>query len=108
MNPVVSGSCDNHFLVRQSKCTKIDKIVHYDVTNARKLAEARHRLDWDGQFRLSLYGEHARKIHERERSAYFTVSFPATASTTSAIVTGRVFENGIDQPNRRQSMIAFP
>jgi phosphomethylpyrimidine synthase len=40
--------------------------VHYDVTNARKLAEARHELDWDEQFRLSLYREHARKIHERD------------------------------------------
>jgi phosphomethylpyrimidine synthase len=31
-----------------------------------KMAEARHELDWDGQFRLALYGEHARKIHERD------------------------------------------
>jgi len=40
--------------------------VHYDVTNARKLAEARHELDWDEQFLLALYGEHGRKIHERD------------------------------------------
>ncbi|MFA6224756.1 MAG: phosphomethylpyrimidine synthase ThiC [Methanoregula sp.] len=31
-----------------------------------QMAEARHELDWDEQFRLSLYGEHARKIHERD------------------------------------------
>jgi phosphomethylpyrimidine synthase len=31
-----------------------------------KMAEARHELDWDEQFRLALYGEHARKIHERD------------------------------------------
>ncbi len=30
------------------------------------MAEARHELDWDGQFRLALYGDHARKIHERD------------------------------------------
>ena len=30
------------------------------------MAEARHELDWDEQFRLSLYGDHARKIHERD------------------------------------------
>ena len=31
-----------------------------------QMAEARHELDWDEQFRLALYGEHARKIHERD------------------------------------------
>jgi len=31
-----------------------------------KMAEARHELDWDGQFRHALYGENARKIHERD------------------------------------------
>jgi phosphomethylpyrimidine synthase len=31
-----------------------------------QMAEARHELDWDAQFRLALYGEHARKIHERD------------------------------------------
>ena len=30
------------------------------------MATARHELDWDEQFRLALYGEHARKIHERD------------------------------------------
>jgi phosphomethylpyrimidine synthase len=30
------------------------------------MAEARHELDWDEQFRLALYGEHARKIHDRD------------------------------------------
>ena len=31
-----------------------------------QMADARHRLDWDEQFRLALYGDHARKIHERD------------------------------------------
>ena len=30
------------------------------------MAKARHELDWDRQFRLALYGDHARKIHERD------------------------------------------
>lgn len=30
------------------------------------MAEARHELDWDEQFRLALYGDHAKKIHERD------------------------------------------
>jgi phosphomethylpyrimidine synthase len=31
-----------------------------------QMADARHELDWDEQFRLALYGDHARKIHERD------------------------------------------
>jgi len=31
-----------------------------------QMADARHELDWDEQFRLALYGNHARKIHERD------------------------------------------
>jgi len=31
-----------------------------------QMAEARQRLDWDEQFRLALYGDHARRIHERD------------------------------------------
>ena len=31
-----------------------------------QMAEARHELDWNEQFRLALYGENARKIHERD------------------------------------------
>jgi phosphomethylpyrimidine synthase len=31
-----------------------------------QMGTARHELDWDEQFRLALYGEHARKIHERD------------------------------------------
>ncbi len=31
-----------------------------------QMAEARHSLDWDEQFRLALYGENARKIHSRD------------------------------------------
>jgi phosphomethylpyrimidine synthase len=30
------------------------------------MADARRRLDWDEQFRLALYGEHAKKIHCRD------------------------------------------
>jgi phosphomethylpyrimidine synthase len=30
------------------------------------MARARHELDWDEQFRLALYGENARRIHERD------------------------------------------
>ena len=31
-----------------------------------QMAEARHNLDWDEQFRLALYGDHAKKIHCRD------------------------------------------
>jgi phosphomethylpyrimidine synthase len=31
-----------------------------------QMAEARHDLNWDRQFRLALYGDHAKKIHERD------------------------------------------
>jgi len=31
-----------------------------------QMADARHRLDWNGQFKLALYGDHARKIHDRD------------------------------------------
>jgi phosphomethylpyrimidine synthase len=31
-----------------------------------KMAEARHALDWDAQFRLALYGDHAKAIHVRD------------------------------------------
>jgi phosphomethylpyrimidine synthase len=31
-----------------------------------EMAKARHELDWDEQFRLALYGDHARRIHERD------------------------------------------
>jgi phosphomethylpyrimidine synthase len=31
-----------------------------------RMAKARHELDWDEQFRLALYGDNARKIHERD------------------------------------------
>jgi phosphomethylpyrimidine synthase len=30
------------------------------------MGKARHELDWDEQFRLALYGDHARKIHGRD------------------------------------------
>ena len=30
------------------------------------MGKARHELDWDRQFRLALYGDNARKIHERD------------------------------------------
>ncbi|HUU74533.1 MAG TPA: phosphomethylpyrimidine synthase ThiC [Methanoregulaceae archaeon] len=31
-----------------------------------RMAEARKRLDWNEQFKLALFGEYARKIHERD------------------------------------------
>jgi phosphomethylpyrimidine synthase len=31
-----------------------------------QMAEARHDLDWDTQFKLALFGDHARKIHCRD------------------------------------------
>jgi phosphomethylpyrimidine synthase len=31
-----------------------------------QMAEARHELDWDAQFRLALFGDYARKIHYRD------------------------------------------
>jgi phosphomethylpyrimidine synthase len=31
-----------------------------------KMATARHNLDWEGQFRHALFGDHARKIHCRD------------------------------------------
>ncbi len=44
--------------VRKHEGWKMDREV--------QMAEARHELDWDEQFRLALYGNHARKIHERD------------------------------------------
>jgi phosphomethylpyrimidine synthase len=44
--------------VRKHEGWKMDREV--------QMAEARHELDWDEQFRLALYGDHARKIHERD------------------------------------------
>ena len=32
----------------------------------KAMAEARHALDWDEQFRIAAYGEHAKKIHDRD------------------------------------------
>jgi phosphomethylpyrimidine synthase len=31
-----------------------------------QMAEARHSLDWDAQFKLALFGDHAKKIHRRD------------------------------------------
>ena len=31
-----------------------------------QMAEARHSLDWDAQFKLALFGDHAKKIHCRD------------------------------------------
>nr|WP_319377114.1 phosphomethylpyrimidine synthase ThiC [uncultured Methanoregula sp.] len=44
--------------VRKHEGWKMDREV--------QMAEARHELDWDEQFKLALYGDHARKIHERD------------------------------------------
>jgi phosphomethylpyrimidine synthase len=44
--------------VRRPEGWKMDREV--------KMAEARHELDWDDQFRQALYGDHARAIHSRD------------------------------------------
>jgi phosphomethylpyrimidine synthase len=44
--------------VRKHEGWRIDREV--------QMAEARHELDWDTQFRLALFGDHARKIHCRD------------------------------------------
>lgn len=57
--------------------TRVTKIAAHIGDTVRKpegwrmdrevaMARARHELDWDKQFRMALYGEHARKIHERD------------------------------------------
>jgi phosphomethylpyrimidine synthase len=38
----------------------------YRVEREVEMAKARHLLNWDEQFRLALFGEHARKIHCRD------------------------------------------
>jgi len=38
----------------------------YRMEREVQMADARHSLDWDAQFKLALYGENARKIHERD------------------------------------------
>ncbi len=38
----------------------------YRMEREVQMAEARHNLDWDEQFRLALYGDHAKKIHCRD------------------------------------------
>jgi len=38
----------------------------YRTEREVQMADARRRLDWDEQFRLALFGEHARKIHCRD------------------------------------------
>ncbi|MEN6442328.1 MAG: phosphomethylpyrimidine synthase ThiC [Methanoregula sp.] len=38
----------------------------YRMEREVQMADARHRLDWDEQFRRALYGGHAKKIHERD------------------------------------------
>lgn len=35
-------------------------------TGEAEMAKARRSLDWKKQFSLSVYGEHAKKIHERD------------------------------------------
>ena len=38
----------------------------YRMEREVRMAEARHELDWDAQFRLALFGDHAKKIHCRD------------------------------------------
>ncbi len=57
--------------------TRVAKIAAHIGDSVRKpegwrmkreveMAEARHELDWDAQFRLALFGDHAKKIHQRD------------------------------------------
>jgi phosphomethylpyrimidine synthase len=38
----------------------------YRMAREALMADARHRLDWEEQFRLALYGEHAKRIRDRD------------------------------------------
>lgn len=38
----------------------------YRMEREVKMADARHRLDWEEQYRQALYGDHAKKIHCRD------------------------------------------
>lgn len=38
----------------------------YRMEREVKMAQARHDLDWDAQFKLALYGDHAKAIHVRD------------------------------------------
>jgi len=38
----------------------------YKMEQEVKMAQARHDLDWDAQFKLALYGDHAKAIHVRD------------------------------------------
>ena len=57
--------------------TRVTKIAAHVGDTVRKhegwrmerevqMAEARHSLDWDAQFKLALFGDHAKKIHCRD------------------------------------------
>lgn len=37
-----------------------------EIPRQEKMAHARKELDWDAQFKTALFGEHAKKIHERD------------------------------------------
>jgi phosphomethylpyrimidine synthase len=38
----------------------------YRMEREVQMADARRRLDWDEQFRLALFGDVAKKIHDRD------------------------------------------
>ncbi|WP_394339500.1 phosphomethylpyrimidine synthase ThiC [Methanoregula sp.] len=38
----------------------------YKMEREVQMAEARHDLDWDAQFKLAMYGDHAKAIHVRD------------------------------------------
>jgi len=41
----------------------------YKVPRELRMAESRQKLDWEAMFSLALYGDHARKIHDRDGEA---------------------------------------
>jgi phosphomethylpyrimidine synthase len=65
---------DVHDIIEGTRVTKIaahiGDIVRspfgYRLEREIRMAEARHQLDWEEQFRLALYGEHAKQIHDRD------------------------------------------
>ena len=52
-----------------------------------QMVEARHELDWDEQFRLSLYGNHARKNHERDGEMGINLILGSFSSATCGFFT---------------------
>ena len=65
---------DVHDIIEGTRVTKIAAHIGdtvrrpygYRLEREIRMAEARHILDWEEQFRLALYGEYAKHIHDRD------------------------------------------